>query len=268
MIVTRTGRIPACGPSPSLPSPADSSRTTSFNTRSFSDSGIENLFRTGTVLRAARTLPATALLVLTAFAGLAREAAESSAAEPFADYERPGAIGVMRAPQPGPRLELGPYVESVCPDTMQPVEIRGPEGMLASIETASGWSPLRPGPLRVAVVVGAGYRLRIGGGPGREGEEFFPSVRVLAKLATPPGQAWRFPVEITIDEDDLRSAAEGALVRRVVYASCEAEKPDILPAAWFDVKPGDDALEVARTLGDPVAEIVIGNRLPASDAVP
>ena len=262
MVVTRTGRIPACGPSSSLPSAAGRSRTKNFITRSFIESGIENLFRTGTVLRVARTLSATALLVLTAFAGLSREAAESSAAEPFADYDRPGAIGVMHAPQPGP------CPESVCPDAMQPVEIRGPEGMLASIETAAGWSPLRPGPLRVALVVGAAYRLRIGGGPGREGEEFFPSVRVLAKLATPPGQAWRFPVEITIDEDDLRSAAEGALVRRVVYASCEAEKPDILPAAWFDVKPGDDALEVARTLGDPVAELVIGNRLPAPEAAP
>lgn len=233
-----------------------------FIVRSVIENGIENLFRTGTVLRAARTLPATALLVLTAFAGLAREAAESSAAESIAGFERPGAIGVMYAPQPGP------CPESVCPDAMQPVEIRGPDGMLASVETAAGWSPLRPGPLRVALVVGAAYRLRLGGGPGREGEEFFPSVRILAKLATPPGQAWRFPVEITIDEDDLRSAAEGALVRRVVYASCEAEKPDILPAAWFDVKPGDDALEVARTLGDPVAEIVIGNRLPAPEAMP
>jgi hypothetical protein len=36
-----------------------------------------------------------------------------------------------------------------------------------------------------------------------------------------------------------------------------------VPAGWFDVKPGDDAFEVAGTLGDPVAELIIGNRLPA-----
>lgn len=255
MAASRTGSFRACGPSRPRPTHATGSRITLTI-------ASQNLFRTGTVLRAARSLPATAVLVLMAFAGLSREAAMSSAADTFADFSRPGAIGALRAPQPGPRPE------SVCPDSMQPVEIRGPEGMLASIETASGWSPLRPAPLRVALAVGAAYRLRIGGGAGREGEEFFPSVRVLAKLATPPGQAWRFPLEITIDEDDLRSAADGALVRRVVYASCAPETPDILPAAWFDVKPGDDALEVARTLGDPVAELVIGNRLPAGDAVP
>jgi len=60
----------------------------------------------------------------------------------------------------------------------------------------------------------------------------------------------------------------GGLVRRVVYASCEPERPDIVPGAWFDVRPGDDALEVARTLGDPVAEVVIGNRVPARDGAP
>jgi hypothetical protein len=103
---------------------------------------------------------------------------------------------------------------------------------------------------------------------GRDGEELFPSVRVLAKLAAPPGMAWRFPVEIAVDEDDLRTALGGGLVRRVVYASCEPERPDIVPGAWFDVRPGDDALEVARTLGDPVAEVVIGNRVPARDGAP
>jgi len=91
---------------------------------------------------------------------------------------------------------------------------------------------------------------------------------VLAKLATPAGMAWRFPVEVVIDQDDLDSAATGGHVRRVVYASCESEQPDPVPAGWFDVKPGDDALDVASTLGDPVAELVIGNRMPSPGFVP
>lgn len=184
------------------------------------------------------------------------------AAEHVADQAEPGAIGVRRRTQPGPRPE------SFLPDHMQPVEISGPEGMLISIETAAGWSPMQPAPLRMGLMVGEPYRLRIGGVVGREGEELFPSVRVLAKLAAPPGMAWRFPVEVVVDEDDLRTALGGGLVRRVVYASCEPERPDIVPGAWFDVRPGDDALEVARTLGDPVAEVVIGNRVPARDRAP
>lgn len=216
-------------------------------------------FRTGTALLADGWLAATALLILASLAGLPCQAAGPSVAAGFADDGRPGAIGPMRRPQPGPRPEM------VCDDAVQPVEIRGPAGMLVSVETATGWSPMRPAPVRLGLEVGAPYRVRVGGIPAAEGAELYPSVRVLAKVLTPPGQAWRFPVEITIDEDDLRQALDGGHVRRVVYASCEPERPDVLPAAWFDVRPGDDALEVARTLGDPVAEVIIGNRLPVTD---
>lgn len=223
---------------------------------------IEHLFRTGTALSAAGWLPATAALLVTAFAGIPREAAAVRAADTFAAGAGPGAIGLQHRPQPGPRPE------SMLPDALQPVEIRGPEGMLASIETAAGWSPLRPAPLRLALVVGQPYRLKIGGIPGRDGEEFYPSVRVLAKLVTPPGTAWRFPVDVPIDDEDVAAAAAGSHVRRVVYSACDNDLPDVIPGGWFDVKPGDDALEVARTLGDPVAEIILGNRLPAREAHP
>lgn len=206
--------------------------------------------------------PAAIILVCSALAGIPCQAATPERLERHAVQAGPGAIGAEHGSQ------LGPRPESVCPDFIQPVEIRGPEGMQVSIETAAGWSPMRPAPLRMGLVVGESYRLRIGGIEGREGDEVFPSLRVLAKLATPPGHAWRFPVEITIDADDLRLAVEGAHVRRVVYSACDAERPDILPAAWFDVKPGHDALAVAGTLGDPLAEIVIGNRLPSTGAVP
>ncbi len=221
-----------------------------------------NFFRTGTGLRVARWLSATAVLALTAFPGISREAVQSRAADTFTENSRPGAIGVQERPQPGPRPE------SLLPEAVQPVEIRGPAGMLISIETAAGWSPLQAGPLRIGLVVGQAYRLRVGGIPGREGEELYPSVRLLAKLAAPAGMAWRFPVEIAIDGDDLTAALDGAHVRRVVYLACDADRPDVVAASWFDVKPGDDALEVARTLGDPVAEVVIGNRLPATGAMP
>lgn len=223
---------------------------------------LTGVFRTGTALRAARWLLAIAACVLASLVGTGPETARMQAAEFIANLTGPGAIGVERGTQRGPRPE------SVLPDRMQPVEISGPAGMLVSIETAAGWSPMQPAPLRMGLLVGSPYRLRIGGIAGREGDELFPTVRVLAKLAAPPGMAWRFPVEVVIDDDDLRTALGGSLVRRVVYASCEPEQPDILPGAWFDVRPGDDALEVARTLGDPVAEVVIGNRVPSRDVLP
>jgi hypothetical protein len=168
------------------------------------------LFRTGTVLRLARGLVATAVLVSTSWMGSTHRAVAANAAGTFANTSHPGAIGA-----PG-RLQPGPCPETVLPDRVQPVEIRGPEGLLLAVETAEGWSPLRPAPLRIGLVVGQPYRLRVGGIPGREGEELFPSIVVLAKLATPAGMAWRFPVEVVIDQDDLDSAATGGHVRRVV----------------------------------------------------
>jgi hypothetical protein len=226
----------------------------------WSRSDTPHLFRTGTALLNPCWQPAITLLVLAALAGIPCPAATPERLERIAVHAEPGAIGAMHGSQ------LGPRPESVCPDFVQPVEIRGPEGMLVSIETAAGWSPLRPAPYRMGLVVGEAYRIRVGGIERSEGREVFPSLRVLAKLATPAGQAWRFPIEVTIDPDDLRLALEGAHVRRVVYSACDAEQPDILPAAWFDVKPGHDALAVAGTLGDPVAEIVIGNRVPSGEA--
>jgi len=214
------------------------------------------------VLQFARGLLANVALVGAASWVTTHEAAAAGTAERFAAYTAPGAIGA-----PG-RLQPGPRPESTLPHDVQPVEIRVPEGTLIAIETASGWSPLQAGPLRIGLVVGQPYRLRIGGIAGREGDELFPSLRILAKLAAPAGMAWRFPAEVVIDGDDLDAALAGSLVRRGVYVACEHEEPELVPAGWFDVKPGDDAFEVARTLGDPVAEIVLGNRLPAPGSVP
>lgn len=218
--------------------------------------------RTGTVLRVARGLLATAVLASSFPVGRAHGEAETITSEEAVSEPQPGAIGARGRLQPGPRPE------GVLPEGMQPVEIRGPEGLTIAIETAEGWSPLRPAPLRMGLAVGRAYRLRIAGLPSAPERELFPTVRVLARLATPPGQAWRFPIEVVIDEADIAAATEGALVRRVVYSACDPHTPDIVPAAWFDVRPGDDALDVALTLGEPVAELIVGNRVPAPGSVP
>lgn len=218
--------------------------------------------RTGTVLRVARGLLATAVLASSFPVGRAHGEAATITSDRAAGKPPPGAIGARGRLQPGPRPE------GMLPQEMQPVEIAGPEGLRIAIETAEGWSPLRPAPLRMGLVVGRAYRLRIAGFPAAPERELFPTVRVLAKLASPPGQAWRFPVEVVIDETDIAAAIEGALVRRIVYSACDPDTPDIVPAAWFDARPGDDALHVALTLGEPVAELIVGDRVPAPGSVP
>lgn len=232
------------------------------STRSIIRTTIRTTIRTGTELRVARILLATTVLALAASTGFAREDVEVSPVDTFAGYSRPGAIGARE------RLQPGPCLDGSLPDFIQPIDIRGPAGLAIAIETADGWSPLRPAPLRMGLVVGRAYRLRITATELDEGRELFPTVRVLAKLAAPPGMAWRFPVEVVIDEADVTTALGGGHVRRIVYASCESDHPDLLPSSWFDVRPGDDAYEVAATLGDPVAELFIGNRVPAPGVVP
>lgn len=230
--------------------------TTPVATNRFNIHINRRIIRTGTVLRVARGLLVAAVLFVPAGTGVAREPAGANGPASATGITPPGAIGALR------RLQPGPCPESSLPDVVQPIEIRGPEGLLIAIETAEGWSPLRPGPLRMGLVVGRPYRLRLAGIENRAGEELFPSIRILAKLATPPGMAWRFPVEVVIDEDDLTRALGGAHVRRVVYSACDPDVPNVVPEGWFDVRPGSDCLEVASTLGDPVAELIIGNRVP------
>jgi hypothetical protein len=216
---------------------------------------------TGTALRFARRPLVMMLVIAVGPSGSARRVCGAETGG-FTMTATPGAIGAWRQTQNGP-----------CPDIpaeahLQTVSIRGPAGMEVAIETAAGWTALAAAPVKATLVVGAAYRLRITGIPGAEGVELYPSVRVLARLATPPGLDRRFPVEIVLDESDLAAALGGAHVRRVVYVAFDNESRDINAADWFDVRPGDDARDVAATLGAPVAEVVIGNRLPSGGTAP
>jgi len=225
--------------------------------------GAREVVRSGTVLRVVRGLLTTACLLFLVPSLLGGETGGGERAEPFVGNTLPGAIGAQGHPQAGPRPE--PSLAAA----LQPVAIRGPAGMTISVETFEGWSPPTAAtPFKTTLLVGATYRLRVAGIRGYEGLELFPTVRVLARLAAPPGMERRFPVEIQLDEDDLLMAVEGAHVRRVVYMECDPNMADVSEADWFDVRPCDDPLDVAAELGSPVAEIVIGNRQPAPGVVP
>jgi len=210
----------------------------------------------GRVLRVAGRLLVILVLASIAFPGLAREAVGAETTGRVAmSGPTPGAIGAM------PRLQHAPRLRHI-----QAVTVEGPAGLLVAVETAGGWSDPLEVPLRLELPVGMAHRLRLTRIPGYEGMELFPSVRVLAKLDAPPADDWRFPVELVIEREDLAEAMEGALVRRIVYSATDCLEADA-PVS-FDVEPGNDALEVARTLGDPVLEFVVGNRVPSSEVLP
>ena len=215
--------------------------------------------RTGSALRVlGGTLVMAGLTVGLGSAHAADPINPSRTADVAASTE-PGAIGNVRLPQFGPRPDK-------VSAFLQPLEIRGPVGLELAVETADGWSPPQRLPARVGLIPGRSYRLRLSGLPGRPADELYPSVLVLAALVAPPGQRWRFPIELLIDPDDLDEAAAGSHVKRAVYVSHEPEAADVLASRWFDVRPGDDCLEVARTLGDPITLLTLGNRTPLASS--
>ena len=68
---------------------------------------------------------------------------------------------------------------------------------------------------------------------------------------------------------DAHRFIPAAIERGAAAIVCEhADVADISAANSFDVRPCDDPREIAATLGAPVAEIVLGNRLPAPGVVP
>jgi hypothetical protein len=118
-------------------------------------------------------------------------------------------------------------------------------------------------------LIGQVYRLRVTNIPLETGVEVYPTIELIDRVNPPAGMERRFAIPIDLDLDDLREAAAGKFVTRIVYV----EDPNsALPTAqekdriqWFDVGPGQDPLAVADQMGRPVAIIRLGSRLPTGD---
>jgi len=171
----------------------------------------------------------------------------------------PGAIGNWQLLRGGP-----------LPGWFQPVEIKAPHGALISLAEAGAFSqPKRP-PLKVGLLIGQVYRLKVMNIPLHEGQEVFPTIELIDRTYAPPGQELRFPIPIDLTYEDLQLALAGKFVTRVVYLE---DPRRALPVAedkggrrWFEVAAGQDPLAAADLLGRPVAIIRLGGRAPDRSA--
>jgi hypothetical protein len=189
---------------------------------------------------------------------------QSAAQSPGVHYQHhaympPGAIGQYQLQRGGP---IGGY--------FQPVEIAAPSGARIAL-AENGRFGEGAARVRVGLLIGQVYRLRVTNIPLAAGEEVYPTLELIDRTYPPPGESAAFPIQIEIADDDLRHAMAGRFVVRVTYL----EDPQrALPAAagpqqeWFDVGPGDDPLLVADTLGRPVAILRMGSRVPANPEAP
>ena len=168
----------------------------------------------------------------------------------------PGVVGAGRLLRGGPVVGF-----------FQPVEVSGPEKLEIALAQAGQFLPPLPAPVKVGMLVGSVYRLRVTNIPLRPGEELYPTIEVLDRLYAPRGREHRFPIPVVLEQDDLLRALDGGMVTRVIYledsenASPIADEPGTQRVT--DVPGNDNALQVADQLGRPMAILRIGSRVPA-----
>ena len=172
----------------------------------------------------------------------------------------PGNVGGLRTLQ-------APYGTPVDETYFQAVKIMGPAGMWMSPASDGEFLPLMGVPQIYGLNVGKVYRFLVTGIRLYPGVEVFPTIEIVDRTHPPAGEETRYPILIEISDEDLRLAAEGKYVTRVIYI----EDPDTaLPVVeteemgqgYFEVAPGSDPLAVADVLGRPVAILRIGGRAP------
>lgn len=167
----------------------------------------------------------------------------------------PGMIGSIQ-------LQRKPELRGVW----QAVELRCPDGVKVNVGDAGTFSADIPQPARLAVLVGAVYRLRLTGLPGGEDVELYPTLEIIDRTHPPAEREHRFPIPVELDETDLSDAAAGELITKVIYLEDSeiAEPVDTSnkPQRVLDIGAAQDALETADRMGRPVAILRIGSRVP------
>jgi len=165
----------------------------------------------------------------------------------------PGTVGLRQLFRGGP-----------LPGYFQPVELKAPEGCQISLAIENHFTQPLAAPLKTGLLIAPVYRFKITNIPRSPGAEIYPTVELINRLYPPRGQEFRFPVPIEFTLEELELALSGKFVTRIVYVeNPQAALPHtIKEQSYFEIRPGDDPLEVADRLGRPIAIVRIGGRLP------
>jgi len=147
------------------------------------------------------------------------------------------------------------------------VRIRAPEGARIALAEEGGFGASHWSDLLVGMQIGGVYRLRVSDFSPEPGQEVFPTVEIIDRLYPPKGLALRYPIPIELTADELKMAADGMYVTRVIYVenpnqALPVDEPD--EQQWVEVPRGADPLAVADEMGRPVAILRIGARYPSA----
>ncbi|MGL6225766.1 MAG: hypothetical protein ACRC10_03960 [Thermoguttaceae bacterium] len=152
----------------------------------------------------------------------------------------------------------------------QPVEIQLPDGTEVSFETESGFVRSSLTPRVCRLLVGPVYQLQIDQLPFYPGRRLYPTLQLLSTIASQPGTASSLPIVIRLTQEDLELVLNGSFVTKVIYLeNAETALPvrSDDEALTQDAPRGTNPIWVAQTLGQPVAIIQIGSRIPDSQLV-
>ncbi|MEM1068503.1 MAG: hypothetical protein AAGG48_05120 [Planctomycetota bacterium] len=166
----------------------------------------------------------------------------------------PGALGQARLAGRGP---VAGY--------FQPIQIDGPGDVQFALSQSGTF--VDPKPSMVAgLLIGAVYRFRITQIPLAVGAELYPTVEVIDRTYPPRGLAWKYPISIQLDQEDLDSALAGQMVTRVIYLEDPQTATPMVQTPKtrrpLELSADQDPLEVADRLGRPVAIVRIGSVTP------
>jgi hypothetical protein len=173
----------------------------------------------------------------------------------------PGAIGNQQLQRGGP-----------LPGYFQPVEVTGPEGLVVETAESGDFANAQAGPVRIGLLIGSVYRLRVTGIPLHEGMDVYPTIEVIDRLYPPMGMEFQFAIPVELTQEELEMALDGKFVTRVIYledpqaAVPAAQEPNDQP--YFDVGEGENPLDLADGLGRPMAILRMGGRLPDVETGP
>ena len=97
-------------------------------------------------------------------------------------------------------------------------------------------------------------------------QEVYPSIEMIDRLHQPAEFRLRHPVKVVIDPADIESALGGRMVNKVIYLedpkTALPYRQTTFEQPYFDVSYGANPIEVAESMGRPIAVVRIGSRRP------
>jgi uncharacterized repeat protein (TIGR01451 family) len=158
-----------------------------------------------------------------------------------------------------------PHLPATGPTPLLYIRFAAPAALEVTFHQGTPSGKSLATPVTVGLRPGYIYRVRLTKLPEHPGLELFPTLEVRGTLQLPPQiRALEHPVPLVFTEDDVTQAIAGSFITKVVYledperALAVATQPD--RPLETELRPGEDLLAEARSLGRPMLIIRLGGR--------